>query len=77
VSVFTPYTYTILFVNYSSVKLDSVILSLYDHVEYKYKNNIKARHQWLRPVILANQEAEIRRIMVESQPRQIVCETVS
>jgi hypothetical protein len=36
-----------------------------------------ARHQWLTPVILAAQEAEIRRIMVQSQPRQIVCETLS
>jgi hypothetical protein len=26
-----------------------------------------ARHQWLTPVILATQEAEIRRIMVQSQ----------
>jgi hypothetical protein len=29
------------------------------------------------PVILATQEAEIRRIVVISQPRQIVCETLS
>jgi hypothetical protein len=29
------------------------------------------------PIILATQEAEIRRIMVRSQPRQIVCETLS
>jgi hypothetical protein len=29
------------------------------------------------PVILATLEAEIRRIMVRSQPRQIVCETLS
>jgi hypothetical protein len=29
------------------------------------------------PVILATQEAEIRRIEVQSQPRQIVCETLS
>jgi hypothetical protein len=29
------------------------------------------------PVILATQEAEIRRIMVQSQPRQIVQETLS
>jgi hypothetical protein len=29
------------------------------------------------PVILAIQEAEIRRIMVQSQPRQIVLETLS
>jgi hypothetical protein len=29
------------------------------------------------PVILATQEAEIRRILVQSQPRQIVHETLS
>jgi hypothetical protein len=29
------------------------------------------------PVILATQEAKIRRIMVQSQPRQIVRETLS
>jgi hypothetical protein len=29
------------------------------------------------PVILATQEAEIRRITVESQPRQTVCENLS
>jgi hypothetical protein len=35
------------------------------------------RHWWLTPVILAIQEAEIRRITVQSQPRQIVNETLS
>jgi hypothetical protein len=29
------------------------------------------------PVILATQEAEIRRISVRSQPRQIVCDPIS
>jgi hypothetical protein len=31
-----------------------------------------SQRQWLTPVILATQEAEIRRIMVRSQPRHIV-----
>jgi hypothetical protein len=33
---------------------------------------IKKAAQWLTPVILATQEAEIRRITLRSQPRQIV-----
>jgi predicted P-loop ATPase len=32
---------------------------------------------WYSFVILATEEAEIRRIMIWSQPRQIVCETLS
>jgi hypothetical protein len=32
------------------------------------------RHRWFTPVFLATQEAEIRRIMVQSQPGQIVQE---
>jgi hypothetical protein len=39
--------------------------------------NFKAEHPCLIPVILATQEAEIRRIMVQSQPRQIIYETLS
>jgi hypothetical protein len=35
-----------------------------------------ARHRWLKPVIIATQEAEIR-ITVQSQPRQIVHKTLS
>jgi hypothetical protein len=33
---------------------------------------IAARHPWLTPIILATQEAKIRRIMVQSQPQKIV-----
>jgi hypothetical protein len=43
------------------------------------KTNTKKKAQcwWLTPVILDIQEGEIRRIMVGSQPRQIVQETLS
>jgi hypothetical protein len=37
----------------------------------------KDKQARLKPVILASQEAEIRRIMVRCQTGQIVCETVS
>jgi hypothetical protein len=43
----------------------------------KNVNNSKRGHQWVTPVILATQEAEIRRIAVRSQPRQRVHETLS
>jgi hypothetical protein len=33
-----------------------------------FKNLFLARHWWLTPVILTTQEAEIRRIEVQSQP---------
>jgi hypothetical protein len=36
-----------------------------------------AGHQWLTPVILGIQEAESRRITIQSQPWQIVQETLS
>jgi hypothetical protein len=36
------------------------------------KTHLQARYQWLIPIFLAIQEAEIRRISVQSQPRQIV-----
>jgi hypothetical protein len=41
------------------------------------KNQKLARRRWLSSLILATQEADIRRIAVRSQPRQIVCETLS
>jgi hypothetical protein len=37
----------------------------------------RAGRLWLTPVILATQEAEIRRIAVQSQPEQIVQEILS
>jgi hypothetical protein len=43
----------------------------------KDKNKMLAGPQWLTPVILATQETEIRRIMVQSQPWQIVHKTLS
>jgi hypothetical protein len=40
--------------------------------EYDINNHFIAGHQWFMPVILATQEAEIRRIVVRSQPGQII-----
>jgi hypothetical protein len=37
----------------------------------------RARLWWLTPIILATQEAEIRRIKVQSEPRKIVHGTLS
>jgi hypothetical protein len=36
-----------------------------------------ARHQWLTPVILATWKAEVKRIPVVGQPRQIVQNPIS
>jgi hypothetical protein len=49
----------------------SVTSSLRCHSTDYFPLKIKyiARHQWLTPEILATQEAEIRRIMVQSQSR--------
>jgi hypothetical protein len=42
-----------------------------------FKSTTMARNQWLTSVILATQEGDIRRIMVQSQLRQIVCKNQS
>jgi hypothetical protein len=44
---------------------------------HKKKNINNARCWWLTPVILPTQEAEIRRIAVQSQSRPMVFETLS
>jgi hypothetical protein len=38
---------------------------------------VGARHQWLTPIILVTQEAEIRRISFRSQQEKIVHKTLS
>jgi hypothetical protein len=43
----------------------------------KRKNSVQAGGWWLTSVIPAIQRAEIRRIVVQSQPRQIVLKTKS
>jgi hypothetical protein len=43
----------------------------------KKKKKKRAGHQWLMPVILATQEAEISRIEIQRQSVQIVPETLS
>jgi hypothetical protein len=55
----------------------AAILEYTKNVElYPLKECIGDGHQWLMPVILVTQEAEIRRIVVRSQLGQIVRETL-
>jgi hypothetical protein len=50
---------------------------MYSDGQLKTRNLLEARHRWLTPVILATQDAEIRRIAVRSQPGQIAHEILS
>jgi hypothetical protein len=54
-----------------------VILGAKFLIGFLFKECHSTRRWWLMPVILATQEAEIRRIKVQSQPGQIVFETLS
>jgi hypothetical protein len=42
-----------------------------ERLELLFRSHVIASRQWLMPVILATQEAQIRRIAVRSQFRQI------
>jgi hypothetical protein len=55
-----------------------MLLSHRDILNECFKNDLDliAGLQWLAPVILAIQGAEIRRIEVRSQPLQLVLETL-
>jgi hypothetical protein len=44
---------------------------------FSLKKNFRGGHQWLTPIIIATQEAEIRRITIQGQPGQIVRQTLS
>jgi hypothetical protein len=47
------------------------------YFEMYLKICLSAGCQWYIPITLAIQEGEIRKTAVQSQPRQIVCETLS
>jgi hypothetical protein len=47
------------------------------NLPHKHILRLVTQYQWLEPVILATQEAEIRKITVQSQLRQVVLETLS
>jgi hypothetical protein len=48
-----------------------------DMLVNEFTESVRNRARWFTPVILATQETEIRRIVFQSQPRQIVLETPS
>jgi hypothetical protein len=61
--------------NLKKLVLEGSFLNLIKRIYVK--TTARAGHWWLTSIILASQEAAIRRIAVPSQPGQIVCETLS
>jgi hypothetical protein len=57
--------------------MHKVLVLIPSTAKRKKKKTKHARHPWLMFIILATQEAEIRRITVRSQPGQIVHKTLS
>jgi hypothetical protein len=51
---------------------DPNIVCTYEYNKKRKRTTALAGCQWLTPVILPTQEAEIRRMAVQSQPGQIV-----
>jgi hypothetical protein len=49
-----------------------ITVNAYNGKLFSHKDGSIAGCRWLMPVILATQEVEIRRIVVGSQPRQMV-----
>jgi hypothetical protein len=61
-------------VTFGPMKTKAPLLNLYNPKTLK---TYPARRQWLTPVILVTQEAEIRKVMVRNHAGQILCETLS
>jgi hypothetical protein len=57
--------------------LDSLVFYRSCHLFTNIRQKKVVRHRWLMPIILSTQKAEIRRIVVQSQPEQRVHKTLS
>jgi hypothetical protein len=57
--------------------MSSLLYVSFTLIKLSFKNVVRARPWWLTLVILNTQEADMRKIAVQSLPREIVCETLS